>query len=117
VQEGARAFQASARPRVDRHLPAGATLTVLVSSFPIAESSTPADIAALTEWLESSGFPVFYADVDLGSRGRWQRVLAGAYTDAEIARRDADRLRSAVPKSEARLVSAGFAAGVTGTEP
>jgi general secretion pathway protein A len=117
LQEGARAFPASVPPRVDRHLPAGATLTVLVSSFPIAESSTTADVAALTEWLESSGFPVFYAEVDLGSRGRWQRVLAGAYTDPEIARRDADRLRSAVPKSEARLVGAGFAAGQVGTEP
>jgi general secretion pathway protein A len=114
VPEAARAI---APPRVDRHLPAGATLTVLVSSFPIAESSTTPDVAALTEWLEASGFPVFYAEVDLGSRGRWQRVLAGAYTDPEIARRDADRLRSAAPKSEARLVSAGVAAGLVGTEP
>src|SRR5262249_44211105 len=113
----ARAFQANGSPNVDRHLPAGATHTVLVSSFPLADVSTTADVAELTEWLESSGFPVFYADVDLGSRGRWQRVLAGAYTDPEIARRDAERLRSAVPKSEARLVSAAFAAGVTGTEP
>src|SRR5439155_614483 len=123
IHEGARGFHptgtapSSAAPRVDRHLPAGATLTVLVSSFPLAESSTTADIAALTEWLESSGFPVFYAEVDLGSRGRWQRVLAGAYTDPEIARRDTDRLRSAVPKSEARIVSAGFAAGLMDTEP
>src|SRR5207244_13032946 len=75
--------RAIAPPRVDRHLPGGATLTVLVSSFPIAEPSTMADVAALTEWLESAGFPVFYAEVDLGSRGRWHRVLAGAYTDPE----------------------------------
>jgi len=122
LQEGARGFQPSgssraSAPRVDRHLPVGATLTVLVSSFPLAETSTAADVAALTEWLESSGFPVFYAEVDLGSRGRWQRVLAGAYTDPEIARRDADRLRSAVPKSDARLVSAAYAAGAVGIEP
>ena len=117
MQDGVRALEAGVHPRVDRHLPAGATLTVLVSSFPIGEAATPADVAALTEWLESSGYPVFYAEVDLGSRGRWQRVLAGAYTDPEIARRDAERLRSAAPKSEARLVNAAFAAGAIGTEP
>ena len=31
---------------------------------------------------------------DLGSRGRWQRVLAGAYTDSQAARRDVERLQS-----------------------
>ncbi len=72
-------------------------------------------MAALTDWLESSGFTVFYADVDLGSRGRWQRVLAGAYADPESARRDADRLQDAAPHSDARLVSAGFATGIVAT--
>jgi type II secretory pathway predicted ATPase ExeA len=113
--EGARAVQASETPRIDRHLPAGAALTILVSSFPIAEAATIADVAALTEWLESSGFPVFYAEVDLGPRGRWRRVLAGAYTDPESARRDADRLKAAAPQSDARLVSAAFAAGAIAT--
>jgi len=115
VTEGARAFQASDNPRVDRHLPPGAALTILVSSFPIAETATIADVAALTEWLESSGFPVFYAEVDLGSRGRWRRVLAGAYTDPESARRDADRLKAAAPQSDARLVSGAFAASAMAT--
>ena len=32
----------------------------------------------MTEWLEASGFRVYYSEVDSGSE-RWQRVLAGAY--------------------------------------
>ena len=55
---------------------------------------------------------MFYAEVDLGSHGRWQRVLAGAYTDSQAARRDAERLRAAAPQSDAHLVSAGFAIGL-----
>src|SRR5216683_2393957 len=114
---GARAFQASDDPRVNvsRRLPPDAAFTILVGSYPIDEPTTAADVAALTGWLESSGFAVFYADVDLGSRGRWQRVLAGAYTDPESARRDADRLKAAAPQSDARLVSAGFASGIVAT--
>ena len=64
-------------------------------------------MSALTEWLEASGFRVFHAEVDLGPRGRWQRVLAGAYTDSQTARRDAERLKAAAPQSDAHLVSAG----------
>ena len=68
------------RPRasqagLDRHLPADAAVTILVSSYPLNEPTAPAEIAALTDWLEGAGFRVFYAEVDLGSRGRWQRVL------------------------------------------
>jgi hypothetical protein len=109
--EGARGFQ----PSVSRQLPADAVFTILVGSYPIGEPTTAADVVALTDWLESSGFVVFYADVDLGARGRWQRVLAGAYTDPESARRDADRLKAAAPQSDARLVSAGFASGIVAT--
>jgi general secretion pathway protein A len=105
----------TAAPRATRQLPAGAALTILVSSHPIGGPTTAADVGALTDWLESSGFPVFYAEVDLGSRGRWQRVLAGAYTDPESARRDAARLKAAAPQSEARLVGAGFATGLVAT--
>jgi hypothetical protein len=108
---GARVFQ----PSVSRQLPPDAAFTILVGSYPAAEATTAADVAALTDWLESSSFAVFYADVDLGSRGRWQRVLAGAYTDPESARRDADRLKAAAPQSDARLVSAGFANGIVAT--
>jgi general secretion pathway protein A len=97
---------------LDRQLPADAALTILVSSFPVAEPTAAGDVQALTDWLEASGFRVFHADVDLGSRGRWQRVLAGAYTDRETARRDVDRLRAAAPASDVRLVSAEFATGM-----
>jgi hypothetical protein len=50
-------------------------------------------------------------DADLGSLGHWHRVLAGAYTDPETARRDVARLQSAAPASGVRLVSAEFATG------
>ncbi len=99
-------------PSSARQLPANATLTILVGSYPVADASTAADVAALTAWLEESGFTVFYAVVDLGSSGRWQRVLAGAYTDPETARRDEERLKAAAPQSEVHLVSAGAATGM-----
>ncbi len=67
---------------------------------------------SLTDWLEGAGYRVFYAEVELGSHGRWQRVLAGAYTEADAARRDADRLTAAAPSSGVRVVSADFANGV-----
>jgi hypothetical protein len=111
-----------------RELPADAAFTILVSSFPLPLDTAAPEVVSTTEWLEASGFRVFYAEVDLGSHGRWQRVLAGAYTDSQAARRDADRLRAAAPQSDAHLVSAGFAIGLaprasgsdlgpSGTEP
>jgi general secretion pathway protein A len=111
-----------------RELPADAAFTILVSSFPLPLEAAAPDVASTTQWLEASGFRVFYAEVDLGSHGRWQRVLAGAYTDSQSARRDADRLRAAAPQSDAHLVSASFAIGLaprgldtdlgpSGTEP
>jgi type II secretory pathway predicted ATPase ExeA len=101
----------------DRELPADAAFTILVSSFPVGVETTPGDVSAMTDWLEASGFRVFYAEVDLGSRGRWQRVLAGAYTDSQAARRDADRLKAAAPHSDVHLVSAGFAIGLVAATP
>ncbi len=113
-----------AGPRVPagtpRSLPAEAALTILVGSYPIAESSTAEDVRVLTDWLDASGFRVFYADVNLGSQGRWRRVLAGAYTDSAQALGDAARLKTAVPSSDARIVSAAFARGpvpATSVEP
>jgi type II secretory pathway predicted ATPase ExeA len=97
---------------VARRLPGDTELTILVGSFPVGRAESAVDIRVLTEWLEEAGFPVFYADVDLGSRGRWQRVLAGAYTDPDAARRAAGRVHRAVPTADARVVSAGFATGV-----
>jgi type II secretory pathway predicted ATPase ExeA len=99
-------------PNVDRRLPGDAALTILVSSYPVSDPSASGDVQVLTDWLEAAGFRVFYADVDLGSRGRWQRVLAGAYTDSEAARRDADRLRAAAPSSDAHVVTAEHATGM-----
>jgi type II secretory pathway predicted ATPase ExeA len=95
-----------------RQLPADAQLTILVGAYPLAAPESKNDIRAVTEWLEASGFSVFYAEVDLGS-GRWQRVLAGAYTDQQAAQRDAERLKAAAPNTDAHVVSAGFAAGLT----
>jgi len=102
-------------PGSERRLPADAAFTILVSSHRIDGPATPADVAALTDWLEQSGLRVFHAEVDLGSRGRWQRVLAGAYTHPEMARRDVERLKMIAPRSDAHLVSAALATGVVAT--
>jgi hypothetical protein len=101
-----------AAPGGDRELPADAAFTILVSSFPVGLETTAPDVANVTDWLETSGFRVYYAEVDLGSRGRWQRVLAGAYADSLAAQRDAERLKAAAPRSDVHLVSAGFAVGL-----
>jgi general secretion pathway protein A len=101
----------------DRELPAEAAFTILVSSFPDGLASTASNVASTTEWLEASGFRVFHAQVHLGSRGRWQRVLAGAYGDSQSARRDMERIRAAAPESDAHLVSAGFAIGLAAAVP
>ena len=99
-----------------RQLPADAALTILIGSYPVSGNddgrTTNTSIRAVTDWLEASGFRVYYAEVDLGERGRWQRVLAGAYTDAEAARADAARLKTSVAGSGARIVSAEMAMGL-----
>ena len=64
---------------------------ILIGSYP-SGSDEARQVAA---WIEASGLAVNRTDVDLGSYGRWQRILAGTYTDAETARRDADRLKAA----------------------
>ena len=109
---GLRRTEESPSTRSDRQLPRDAALTILVSSYPTADASTDADVDALTRWLEADGFRVFHADVDLGTRGRWRRVLAGAYTDPETARRAADRLRASAPDANPQLLSAAAARGV-----
>jgi type II secretory pathway predicted ATPase ExeA len=101
---------APARDR--RRLPADAAATILVGSFPISSPTAAADMRALTDWLEQSGYRVYYADVDLGTDGRWQRVLVGAYTDTESAERDADRLNAAAPGAGVRVVPATAATGL-----
>ncbi|HEV3141173.1 MAG TPA: hypothetical protein VGY57_11680 [Vicinamibacterales bacterium] len=92
-------------------------LTILVGSYPIAAAASADGVRGMTEWLESSGFQVFYADVDLGAQGHWQRILAGAYTDPEVARRDAARINTAAPQLDAHVVGADAAAGNMMTAP
>jgi hypothetical protein len=102
-----RVLPASGSPQ--RQLPDGTAATVLAGSFPLADPATPAAVRSLSEWLEASGYRVYYAEVDLATRGRWQRVLAGAYTDTEVARDDAIRLNAAAPNLSARVVTADYA--------
>jgi type II secretory pathway predicted ATPase ExeA len=96
-----------------RQLPDGTAATILAGTFFLGDPAAPAAIRALTDELEASGHQVYYAQVDLGSRGQWHRVLAGAYTDSGAADHDARRLNARRPAS-ARTVTAGFA---TGTAP
>jgi general secretion pathway protein A len=98
-------------PLVNRRLPAGAALTILVDSYPDDPRSRPA-AAELTQWLEASGYRVYFKHVDLGAEGRWQRVLAGAYTetDYEAAAWDAARLKAAAPALQAQVMTAAAAA-------
>jgi len=97
---------------VNRALPADASFSILVGTYRVAGDGPGEDVEngrnlrALTEWLESSGYAVYYADVDLGPTGRWQRVLAGAYTDPQLAQREADRLNVVVPGARARIIDA-----------
>ena len=71
----------------------------------------------MTEWLEASGFRVYYSEVDSASGQRWQRVLAGAYTDEQSARVDADRLKHAAPSVDVRVVAAAAVGRGGGTSP
>jgi type II secretory pathway predicted ATPase ExeA len=95
-----------------RQLPVDASLTILVGSYPVGASATAEAVRGMTDWLEMSGFQVFYSEVDLGSQGRWQRVLAGSYTDPEIARRDAARITAAAPQLDAHVIAASGADAV-----
>jgi general secretion pathway protein A len=92
-------------------LPSHATLTILAGSFP-ANEDTRAEVAELAEWLKGSGYDVYYADVDRGPEGRWQRVLAGAYTDPAAAAADAARLNAVAPDLGARLLTSAAATGI-----
>jgi type II secretory pathway predicted ATPase ExeA len=120
VPSADRARFASAPWSASRQLPAEASLTILVGAYPIATPQFDADIRSMTEWLEASGFHVYYSPIDSGSGQRWQRVLAGAYTDERTARMDADRLKRAAPSVDARVVTtetAGRAAATSAAEP
>jgi general secretion pathway protein A len=115
-------LQASARPisfvavapapakASDRRLPAGAALTILTGSYPETDRYRP-EVQSVTAWLEASGYPVYYATVDHGPDGRWQRVLAGAYTDPDAAAADAARLSAAAPDLDVQVVTSSVATG------
>jgi type II secretory pathway predicted ATPase ExeA len=89
---------------INRDLPADAAVTILVGAFPAASAGFDPAIEALTERLENAGYKVYYADTDLGVNGHWQRVLAGAYADPDVAQKEADRVNLLVPGSEARVI-------------
>jgi cell division septation protein DedD len=101
---------------IERPLPADAALSILVGTYPVATagpggvaghagtSETVRNVRALADRLETSGYAVYYAETDLGPKGRWQRVFVGAYTDRQIAQRDAERLNGIVAGANARVV-------------
>ena len=81
-----------------------APYTVVVGSFPVGEDSL-ARLDALTERLTSMGYQVYHADVDLGSRGWWRRVLVGSYDELGEARVALARLQKATHEfDDARAV-------------
>ena len=96
----------AATANLSRRLPSDAPLTILVGTYPASSASVERDIQALTERLETSGYEVYYADMNLGPKGRWRRVLAGAYTDPQVAQREADRVNLVVPGAEAHVIEA-----------
>jgi general secretion pathway protein A len=87
-----------------RQPPPDAALTILVGSYPASSATADADVRALTEWLEASGYRPYRAEVDLGPEGRWHQVLAGAYTEADVAGRDAEAINAAAPGAAARVI-------------
>ncbi len=113
VASGARTSVAAAASEVvrGRELPDDAGYTILVGSFPAASSRGSDEMRAMTAWLESSGVSVYWAEVDHGPGGRWQRVLAGVYSDEGTARKELERLTRAAPALEAQIMSARAAIG------
>jgi type II secretory pathway predicted ATPase ExeA len=112
-------LQASSRPaaadvvlpaadRTDEQLPIDAAATVLAASYP---AGSDAQIRSLSRWLEAAGYRVYSAQVDLGPAGRWQRVLAGTYTDEDAAAVEARRINQSLPGLEAQGVTAAIATG------
>ena len=109
----AAALPASAEPALPQsgahRMPEAAAYTIAVAAYPTRVRESSEQIAALTEQLESSGFAVYYADVDLGGRGVWRRVLVGAYLDLQHARRDETHLKQTPGLEQARALPAKLA--------
>jgi len=105
--------------------PAARPHAVMIASFPLVQPGDLSESAALrldrlTRRIQSLGYDVRQVDVDLGSRGRWRRVLVGGYENLDEARREAARLRLIREFGDAQVVtsapesvgsSTGMAAG------
>jgi len=79
-------------PSIERRVSAASgSFAILIGSYPSGSD----EAQQVADWVEASGLAVNRTDVDLGPRGRWQRILAGAYTDPDSAHRDAERLKAA----------------------
>jgi type II secretory pathway predicted ATPase ExeA len=100
---------------MDRRLPAGTRLTILVGTYPMGGPGADAAVQSMTEWLEASGFRVYYDDVEMRTGGRWRRVLAGAYTVQDAASADAARLMRAAPGVDMRILAVVESAATAGT--
>jgi general secretion pathway protein A len=81
-------FASSIEPPVSA---ASRSFAIVIGAYPSGSD----EAQQVADWVLASGLPVNRSEVDLGTRGRWQRILAGAYTDPERARHDAERLKAA----------------------
>ena len=93
----------------DHRLPGDAAYTILAGSYPLAAGAS--EMQSVARWLEATGFRVYYTQVDLGAAGVWQRVLAGAYTELDVAQAEVARMNAAAPALEARVVTSARARG------
>ncbi len=82
---------------------------VLAGSFPVNAVSRPGSAASarldsVTRQLQSLGYDVRLADVDLKARGEWRRVLVGEYGTFDEAKREAERLHLTPEFSDAQAI-------------
>jgi hypothetical protein len=108
---------AAVTPAANRTLPSNTAFTILVGAYPLDDPQSAADIRSTTEWLEATGLHVYYAPIESGSSGRWQRVLAGAYADDAAARADADKLKTSIPAIDPQVVAASASGGPGAAPP
>jgi len=88
-----------------RVLPRDAAFTIAFGAYPAGPAGVSDDVRSLTTWLESTGLPVYYSELDRGVEGRWYQVMAGSYTDDQSAGRDLERLKAAAPGLDARVAA------------
>jgi type II secretory pathway predicted ATPase ExeA len=100
------AFVPPVDPLRNRNLPGDAAFTIVLGAFPASTTGVSDHVRSLTSWLEGAGMAVYYAELDRGLGGRWHRVMAGAYTDDQSARRDLERLKVVAPGLDAYVAAA-----------